>query len=52
MIAEVGKAIIVEEIPLFLVELGKMISDEGMTYQTWIPKHQEKLEQLIEKYTA
>ena len=32
--------------------LGKMISDEGMTYQTWIPKHQEKLEQLIEKYTA
>ena len=52
VIAEVGKAIIVEEIPLFLVELGKMISDEGMTYQTWIPKHQEKLEQLIEKYTA
>ena len=52
VIAEIGKAIIVEEIPLFLVELGKMISDEGMTYQTWIPRHQEKLEQLIEKYTA
>lgn len=52
VIAEVGKAIIVEEIPLFLVELGKMISDEGMTYQTWILKHQEKLEKLIEKYTA
>ena len=52
MIAEVGKAIVVEEIPLFLVELGKMISNEGMTYATWITKNQEKLEQLIEEYTA
>ena len=52
VIAEVGKAIVVEEIPLFLVELGKMISNEGMTYATWITKNQEKLEQLIEEYTA
>lgn len=52
VIAEVGKAITVEEIPLFLVELGRMISDQGMVYATWIRENQDKLEQLIEKYTA
>lgn len=51
-IADTGKAITVEEIPLFLVELGKMISAENMTYETWAAAHWDALEELIAKYTA
>lgn len=51
-IADTGKAITVEEIPLFLVELGKMISAENMTYETWVAAHPDALEELIAKYTA
>lgn len=52
VIADTGKAITVEEIPLFLVELGKTIAAEDMTYETWSSKYPEKLEALIAKYTA
>lgn len=52
LLAEVGKAIVVEEIPQFLIELGKMISAEGMTYQTWIENNSDKMDELIAKYTA
>lgn len=52
ILADVGKAITVEEIPLFLVELGKMISAENSTYDQWIQGNQDKLDDLIAKYTA
>lgn len=51
-LADTGKSITVEEIPLFLVELGKMIAAENSTYDAWAQKNGEKLEALIEKYTA
>lgn len=51
-IADAGKAITIEYIPKFLVELGKIISTEGTTYDKWIAGNQERLDTLIEKYTA
>lgn len=51
-LADLGKAITVEEIPLFLVELGRMIADKNSTYADWIQENQEQLTALIEKYTA
>lgn len=51
-LADAGKAITVEEIPLFLVELGKMVSAENTTYDKWIQGNQGKLDTLIAKYTA
>lgn len=51
-LADAGKAITVEEIPLFLVELGKMIASENTTYDKWIENHPDKLESLIARYTA
>ena len=50
--ADTGKAVAVEDIPQFFVELGKMISSENLTYEQWIIKNQKRLEALIEKYTA
>ncbi|MDD6039066.1 MAG: nitrite/sulfite reductase [bacterium] len=51
-LAEVGKAITVEEIPEFLVELGKLVSDAKTTYDKWSKTHEEELLALVEKYTA
>lgn len=51
-IAESGKAIIAEDIPGFMVELGRMIEQDGSVYQEWIKTNRGKLDQLIEKYTA
>lgn len=51
-IADTGKAITVEEIPLFLVELGRQIASENTTYENWIKKHSDLLNAFIEKYTA
>lgn len=51
-LADMGNSIIVEEIPLFLVELGKMIASENSTYEAWAPANAGKLETLIAKYTA
>lgn len=47
-----ARTITVEHIPLFLVELGKMIAAEDTTYDQWIKNNQERLEELITKYTA
>lgn len=52
VIAGTGKAIAVEEIPKFLVELGRMIQSEGTIYEQWIQSNHDKLVALIEKYTA
>ena len=51
-LADTGKAVAVEDIPKFLVELGKTISSEGTTYEKWIVGNQEKFDSLVEKYTA
>lgn len=51
-IADTGKAIAVTEIPLFLVELGKMVAAEQTTYDKWIETHRDALNALVEKYTA
>lgn len=52
VIAGTGKAIAVDEIPNFLVELGRMVHSEGMVYEQWIQSNHDKLVSLIEKYTA
>ncbi len=52
VIAGTGKAITVDEIPNFLVELGRMVHSEGMVYEQWIQSNHDKLVSLIEKYTA
>ncbi len=51
VLAEMGKSIIADDIPKFLVELGKMVSAQNMTYETWITDNHDRLEKLIEKYT-
>lgn len=51
-LADMGKSITVDEIPKFLVELGKMISAENTTYDKWILENENNLMSLIEKYTA
>ena len=52
VLAETGKSITVEDIPKFLVELGKMIAEQGMTYDTWIKENHAALVELASKYTA
>lgn len=51
-LAEMGKSITVEDIPNFLVELGRMISHDNTTYDKWVILHHDKLDELINKYTA
>ena len=50
-IADMGKSLFADEIPAFLVELGKMIAAENMTYEKWIVNNQDKLDALVAKYT-
>lgn len=52
VIAETGKSIAASDIPDFLVELGKMIAMENLTYEKWIVNNEEKLQLLIDKYSA
>lgn len=52
VISEAGKSMVLEDIPKFLVELGRMISADHETYDTWSVKNHDRLEALIEKYTA
>lgn len=51
-LSDFGKSIIVEDIPRFLVELGKEISAQNTVYDEWIVDNQSKLDELIEKYSA
>lgn len=50
-IADMGKSMLADEIPDFLIELGKMISEEKTTYDQWILHNQDKLDALVAKYT-
>lgn len=49
-IAEAGKSIAVEDIPKFLVELGKTVSAAGTTYDKWIETNRETLDRIIEQF--
>ena len=51
VISEVGKAITVEDIPRFLVELGRLVAAQNATYEEWSKVHHGELEALIGKYT-
>ena len=51
-LAEAQKAIAVEDIPKFLVDLGKMITEEHTIYTEWIKENRKKLDELIARYTA
>jgi ferredoxin-nitrite reductase len=51
-LADTGESMILEDIPRFLVELGRMIAAEDTTYAMWIPDNKERLDELIRKYTA
>lgn len=52
VISDAGKAIAVDDIPQFLVELGRMVHAAHTTYAEWIDGHRADLDALIERYTA
>lgn len=52
ILADMGKSILAEDIPGFLVDLGKEIAADNSTYEKWIVLHHDRLEKLIDKYTA
>lgn len=41
----------VEDIPVFLVELGKTVAASGVSYDAWVSENSDKLEEIIAKYT-
>ncbi len=45
-------AMLQENIPLFLVELGKTVQDSGMDYAHWVKDHGDVLEEIAGKYLA
>lgn len=51
-IAEAGKSILTEDIPSFLVELGRTVEKTGLPYREWVASHEDELAALISKYTA
>lgn len=51
-LSDFGQSILTEDIPSFLVELGKEISARNTTYDKWIEDNQQKLDELIQKYSA
>lgn len=51
-LAGMGKSITVEDIPKFLVELGKTVAAKNTSYEEWIKTEHDTLEELITKYTA
>lgn len=52
ILAEMGKSILAEDVSAFLIELGNMVSADNSIYEKWISLHHDKLEELIDKYTA
>lgn len=42
----------VDDIPVFLVELGKRVEESGMNYDEWIAQNADTMNELIAKYTA
>ncbi len=52
ILAQMGKSMLASDIPKFLIELGKMIASDQTTYDKWSLLHHDRLEALIDKYTA
>ncbi len=52
ILADTGKAIAADKIPRFLVDLGKMVASADTTYENWVFKNRDRLDDLIETYTA
>jgi len=50
-LADMGKAVLADDIPEFLVELGRMVEKEGLTYEEWVKGRFGELVKLIGKYT-
>lgn len=49
-LSDFGKSIVVEKIPEFFIELGKMVSSENTTYDKWIVDNSYTLDKLVDKY--
>jgi len=49
-LGEIKKAFLAENIPSFLIELGRKIASQNTTFKKWIKKNEEELSLLIEKY--
>lgn len=47
--SEVG-VMLTDDIPKFLIELGKAITDAGSTYEKWINEHHDAFLQIAKKY--
>lgn len=43
---------VVDDIPVFLVELGKKVQETGSGYDQWISENADVMNELISKYTA
>ena len=52
VLADMGKSILLKDLPAFLVELGKMITADNSSYEQWIALHHEKFAQLLDQYTS
>lgn len=52
ILADMGKSMLAEDIPKFLVDLGKKISADNSTYEKWILQNHNQLEELLNEYTA
>lgn len=53
VLADMGKAILADQIPEFLAELGRLVESSGMKgYEEWVAEHHGELTGLIEKYTG
>lgn len=52
VLGDMGKSILADDIPEFLVELGRMVEKEGMLYEEWADKYPEKLKEIIARYGA
>ena len=50
VIADMGKSILAEDIPEFLVELGRMVEKDGMAYEEWVRRYPEKMEEVVSRY--
>ena len=52
VLAEVGGSILADEIPQFLIDFGRMVEADNSTYDKWVQTNADRLQELIERYTA
>lgn len=50
VISEAGPVLLVEEIPCFLIDLGRLVTASNTTYEEWIKEHQADFDELVKKY--